>query len=149
MPSNLIKQHFVGKRSELLRKQSEKCSPSSLVHFRKLKYICGVTGSKDVSHSTTPISWEASSVHSMASYSSEMIWVEYYCRFGLKGFQAMIDFPTNFQFSVIFHRPSRQIQQRHFCDSIGKSFRLSGCWAKSAQYFRKYYYYCYSLQREY
>ena len=38
--------------------------------------VCAVTSSNDLSRSTTPISWEAPSVHSMASYSSEAIWVK-------------------------------------------------------------------------
>ena len=45
----------------------------------------------------------------------------------LKAFQAIIDFPTNFQTFVIFHRRNTKRQQRPFCDLIGKSFRLSVC----------------------
>ena len=63
-----------------------------------------VTWPNDLFRSTTPISWEASSVHSMSSYSSEVISGSNAVDSDLKAFQAIIDFPTKFLTFVIFHR---------------------------------------------
>ena len=87
-----VQEHIGEIRSELLKTERE----IKLVTARPFSNVgaYAVTLSNNLSRSTTPISWEAS-VHSMARYSSDVIWAEC-CRLRRESFSGRNRFSDKF-----------------------------------------------------
>ena len=81
----------------------------------------GVIWSNDLSRSTTAVSWEASSVLSMASYSIEVIWVGCY-RFRPESFSGHNRFSDKFPNFCSFHRRNKQVNKDVFMIPLVRAF---------------------------